>query len=232
MLEPTNGSIDRPVDQQIVLEFTNRNKDNGIDSPAIMDVDSFVFDSGDFAASSFGVYANAVESGGDISGGTAVAGVFEFSASNSRLTFIPDPGALSQGDIVHVRITDRLNDVCANPVQTPPLGVKLFKFDVMAPDLPEQTIFDLTARAKDSKIDIVWTPVEDSESYNVYRSTAAAGPYSLLAEGHVTDYAVYADFGLTNGVTYYYVVRSVSNGVESLDSNEASATPFARRRRR
>ena len=136
------------------------------------------------------------------------------------------------GDIVFVRVTDRLNDVCANPVQTPPIGVKLFKFDVMSADLPEQTIFDLTARAKSGKIDIVWAPVEGVEGYNIYRSTTLGGPYSLIVEGHVTDYAVYADFGLTNGVTYFYVVTSVSNGVESLESNEANATPSARRARR
>ena len=67
---------------------------------------------------SFGVYANAVESNGDIAGGTAVPGEFEFSASESRLVFTPEPGALSSGDIVHVRLTDRLSDDCANPLQT------------------------------------------------------------------------------------------------------------------
>ena len=99
---------------------------------------SFVFNPGDFAASSFGVYTNAVESGGDISGGTAVSGAFHFDGPVSgpnRLTFEPDPGELSVGDAVHVRITDRLNDVCGNPVQTPPIGVQLFKFDVI-PKLP------------------------------------------------------------------------------------------------
>ncbi|MCP4769716.1 MAG: choice-of-anchor D domain-containing protein [Gammaproteobacteria bacterium] len=232
MLDPTHGSIDRPLDQQILLEFTNRNKDTGIDFPATMDTNSFVFDTENFDASSFGVYANAVETNGDINGGTAVAGAFEFDASGSTLTFTPEPGALLAGDIIHVRLTDRLNDVCANPVQTPPLGVKLFKFDVISADLPKQTIFDLAARAKSTKINVVWAPVEGVEAYNIYRSTTAGGPYSLIAEGQVTNYAVYADFGLTNAVTYFYVVRSVSNGVESLDSNQASATPSARRRRR
>ena len=158
-------------------------------------------------------------------------GAFEFSASGSTLTFTPESGALVAGDVVHVRLTDRLIDICANPLQTPPLGVKLLKFDVISADLPEQTIFDLAARAKSTKINIVWAPVEGANAYNIYRGTAAGGPYSLIAEGHVTDYAVYADFGLTNGVTYFYVVRSVGNGTESLDSNEASATPSVRSRR-
>ena len=93
---------------------------------------------------------------------------------------------------------------------------------------PVQTIFDLSARAKSGKIDIVWSPVEQSDSYDIYRSTSQGGPYELIAAGHVTDYCTYADFGLTNGVTYYYVVRSVLDGSASLDSNEASATPMAR----
>ena len=232
MLAPTHGAIDQPLDQPIVLEFTNRNKNTGLDSPASMNVKRFIFDLADFSASSFGVYSNGEEIGGEINGGSAVPGTFEFSAANSRLTFVPEPGALSDGDIVHVRLTDRLNDICANPVQTPPIGTKLFKFDVAAQDAPLQSILDLSARAKDSKIDIVWTPVDSAQSYNIYRRSSADGPYSLLVTQHITEHAVYADFELTNGVTYYYVVSAISNGAESLVSNEASATPFARRRPR
>jgi len=95
---------------------------------------------------------------------------------------------------------------------------------------PLASITDLYGRAKSGKIDIVWTPMEGAGSYNIYRSTTQGGPYTLIAEGHVTDYAVYADFGLTNGVTYYYVVRWVdARGQESPDSNEASATPVSGR---
>jgi len=95
---------------------------------------------------------------------------------------------------------------------------------------PVQTIFDLFARPKDGKIDIVWTPVQGASGYNIYRSTTSGGPYTIIAAGHVTDYATYADFGLTNGTTYYYVVTSITNGVESLQSNEANGTPTARTR--
>ncbi|MBI4716124.1 MAG: hypothetical protein HY760_09365 [Nitrospirae bacterium] len=94
--------------------------------------------------------------------------------------------------------------------------------------VPVQTIFDLWARAKDKKLDIVWTCVPGNVTYNVYRSTVPGGPYQMIQSGHVSTYCVYADFGLTNGVTYYYRVTSVDgNGAESLYSNEASATPFA-----
>ena len=96
---------------------------------------------------------------------------------------------------------------------------------------PLPRIEDLYARAKDSKINLVWTPVVGAASYKVFRGTTPGGPYELIADGYVTDYAAYADFGLTNGVTYYYVVRWVdAHGQESPDSNEAKATPTTRLR--
>jgi chitodextrinase len=94
---------------------------------------------------------------------------------------------------------------------------------------PVQTIFNLTARAKPGKIDLVWTRVPGGVTYNIYRSTVRGGPYALIKTGHVTTYCTYADFGLTNGVTYYYRVTSADGtGLESLYSNEASATPRTR----
>jgi len=97
---------------------------------------------------------------------------------------------------------------------------------------PEQTIFDLSGRPKDSKVGLSWTLVSGADAYNVYRSTTPGGPHTLVVAGHVTDYGVYEDLGLVNGTTYYYVVTSLSNGKESLNSNEASATPNVRTRSR
>jgi len=94
---------------------------------------------------------------------------------------------------------------------------------------PVQTIFNLAARAKDTKIDLTWTCVSGNVTYNIYRSTTQGGPYQQITSGHVSTYCAYADFGLTNGVTYYYRVTSVGEtGLESLYSNEASGTPAAR----
>ena len=97
---------------------------------------------------------------------------------------------------------------------------------------PEPPIGDLFARAKDGKIDLVWAPQGDATGYNVYRSTTQGGPYQQIADNHQCDYCAYADFGLTNGTTYYYVVTWRIGAAESSDSNEASATPQARRRTR
>jgi len=94
-----------------------------------------------------------------------------------------------------------------------------------------QTIFNLAARARDSQVQITWSAVDGAECYNVYRSTTSGGGYSLVAAGHVTDYCTYLDTGLVNGTTYYYIVRSVSGGIESGNSNEAYATPVSLRTR-
>ena len=100
--------------------------------------------------------------------------------------------------------------------------------DLALPPAPN----DVHARAKVRKISVIWTPVAGAESYNVYRATTQGGPYTIIAEGHVTDYATYFDNPLAADTTYFYVVRSVAAGRQSVDSNEASATTSGRRARR
>ncbi|WP_199616021.1 pectate lyase [Paenibacillus alkalitolerans] len=61
-------------------------------------------------------------------------------------------------------------------------------------------------------------------SYKIYRSTNPEGPYTMVAE--VAD-TKYRDFGLDNGLTYYYKVTSVSAGGESVPSATVSVMPMA-----
>jgi hypothetical protein len=89
----------------------------------------------------------------------------------------------------------------------------------------------LVARAKPGKIDLTWPPVTGAASYDIYRSTVGPNSgFSLLKAGHVTTYAAYADFGLTNGTTYYYrVVPKAAVGAQVCGgSKAASAKPMAR----
>ena len=66
-------------------------------------------------------------------------------------------------------------------------------------------------------------PSAAATGYNVKRATTSGGPYTTVASG-VTS-TNYTDTGLTNGVTYYYVV-SASNAIGTgLDSTEVSVTP-------
>ena len=72
---------------------------------------------------------------------------------------------------------------------------------------------------------IFWaaSPTGNVTGYNVYRSTQSGGPYSLAGS---TGAAVttFADPNAPSGNTYYYVVRAVAGGVESVNSNEVSVT--------
>lgn len=90
---------------------------------------------------------------------------------------------------------------------------------------PPAAIDDLVAAPKSGKIDLVWTPVDGAVTYNVYRSLTPGGPYDLISSGWTCTYCAYADFGLTNGVTYHYVVTGVNATGESPPSNEANGTP-------
>ena len=67
----------------------------------------------------------------------------------------------------------------------------------------------------------------DLDGYNVYRSLTSGSGYSKI-NGSLVATSDYIDTGLTNNVTYYYVVTAVdTEAAESSDSNEASATPTA-----
>ena len=138
MSAPIDGSIDQPLNQSIVLNFSKR-----------MNPASFAFVPFDLSSSSFSVYADAVESSGDISGGSPVAGNGVFSNLNRTLTYAPLSN-FAEDIPVHVRLTDGPRDVCGNPLQTPPIGVQLMSFrtippDTLAPVLPlVNPIVDIT----------------------------------------------------------------------------------------
>lgn len=67
----------------------------------------------------------------------------------------------------------------------------------------------------------------DLDGYNIYRSLTSGSGYSKLNTNPVTSPA-FTDTGLTNGVTYYYVITAVDTALpanESGYSSEVSATP-------
>ena len=60
--------------------------------------------------------------------------------------------------------------------------------------------------------------------YHIYRGTTAGGPYTLQSNGVVTGTG-YTDLAVMSGSQYFYVARAVdSNNIESINSNEASAS--------
>ena len=88
--------------------------------------------------------------------------------------------------------------------------------------LPELT--GVTATPGNGQVTIAWTAVTDATSYNIYWSTTSG---VTIANGtKITDVASpFVQTGLTNGITYYYIVTAVNNGGESTPSPQVSAVP-------
>ncbi|OMP77364.1 cellulase family glycosylhydrolase [[Flexibacter] sp. ATCC 35208] len=90
-----------------------------------------------------------------------------------------------------------------------------------APDLPMY----LTSEAGNQVVQLNWWKTAvGATSYNVYRATAATGPYTLIASG-ITG-TTYTDANVTNDVTYYYRVSSVAT-VESALGHVVEDMPSA-----
>ena len=64
-----------------------------------------------------------------------------------------------------------------------------------------------------TKVDLDWNDNGESDlaGYNMYRSTTQGGPYTKV-NGSLVTVSDYADTGLTNGTTYYYVVTAEDSG--------------------
>lgn len=82
----------------------------------------------------------------------------------------------------------------------------------------------VTASAGDGEVTVSWSAVTDATSYNVYYSDASGtGTGGTLVSVTASPATI---TGLTNDVTYYFVVTAVdSSNVESSTSSEVSATP-------
>lgn len=80
----------------------------------------------------------------------------------------------------------------------------------------------LSATAGVQQVALSWNTVSNATSYNVKRALTNGGPYTTI--GNTTNTS-FLNAGLTNGVTYYYVVSSIIGGGESANSTEVSTIP-------
>jgi hypothetical protein len=81
-------------------------------------------------------------------------------------------------------------------------------------------------------IALSWNAVGGATGYNVYRR-ASAGSYDFTAPINGATPVTGTSFsdpgsGLSGGVAYAYVVRAVTSGAESANSNELGVTPYSR----
>ena len=84
----------------------------------------------------------------------------------------------------------------------------------------------LTATASPSDVTVSWNPVVGSTSFHLYWSTT---PGVTRANGTKVTGATspWVHTGVTQFVTYHYVVTTVRNQTEGVESVEVSATPFS-----
>ncbi len=81
----------------------------------------------------------------------------------------------------------------------------------------------LAATAGNSQVSLSWNALAGA-TYNMKRSLSSSGPFTTVFGGLGTNN--YVDSGLTNGVTYHYVVSAALLGCESTNSVSVNATPL------
>ena len=92
--------------------------------------------------------------------------------------------------------------------------------------LPQPPTNLVTTRVTASQATLAWTASTSTNvtGYNVYQATTSGGSYTKLNSTIVVG-SGFADTTVTTGTSYYYVVTAVdANNLESVNSNQASAT--------
>jgi len=84
---------------------------------------------------------------------------------------------------------------------------------------------NLTATPGGAQVTLSWIVVPGATSYNIYRGVVSGGESPSPVGTGVTGTS-YTDSGLTNWITYFYVVSAVNASGTGGPSNEASAMPY------
>lgn len=79
------------------------------------------------------------------------------------------------------------------------------------------------------EVELSWTATVSTfaDGYEIFRSTASGGPYSLVGSAAGQATTSYSDATVGFSTTYYYVVRSTRNEWRSADSSEAVVTTLS-----
>lgn len=87
---------------------------------------------------------------------------------------------------------------------------------------------NLTAVPGNARVDLTWSdtnPTATTNTYTVQRSLTSGGAYSDVTGCVAISILSCADTSVTNGMTYYYIVRASNSVGTSPNSNEVSARP-------
>jgi fibronectin type 3 domain-containing protein len=118
--------------------------------------------------------------------------------------------------------------VAGNAISTtvPSQSITLFVIPAGSVTSPPSAPTGLAATVGDGTVTLTWNAGGGATSYTVKRGTKTGGPYSTV--GTVTSPAPnsFADSGLTDGTTYYYVVSATNTAGTSANSSELAATPI------
>jgi hypothetical protein len=79
---------------------------------------------------------------------------------------------------------------------------------------------NIVATSLESQITLTWDTIANATSYKIKRAETSGGPYNTVFTSNTNNYT---DTGLINGVTYYYVISSITSSGESNNSAEVSA---------
>jgi fibronectin type 3 domain-containing protein len=82
----------------------------------------------------------------------------------------------------------------------------------------------LTATAGNAQVTLTWPASIGATGYVILQGTNSGDATNIIASGITS--TNYTNTGLTNGVTYYYVVESIGSAATSGNSPQADATPF------
>jgi RHS repeat-associated protein len=155
--------------------------------------------------------------------GTATTGPYTLIATiaDNTTAFYPDTGLINGTTYYYVvRAYNGVESANSNEANAKPID----NVSLAAPT--SLTAVD-TPADQGKSINLSWTLSAGTGiiQQGIYRGTVTGGPYSLVATVSNTINS-YTDTGVTNGTTYFYVVRADNGSFQSANSNQASAVPI------